>query len=121
MTDRKDSFDAFSSGNVFTRLHTITPLAGAGLEKAAVADDFLACAICQWHHRQLDAAFNAANTLRVPCPSMTKGHARPWVSREPSRGHKASMRHLYDLLFESLPSSSIPQSHHTLIALLSPS
>jgi hypothetical protein len=66
MTSKKDAFDAFTSGDVFTRLHKITPLAGAGLEKAVVADDFLACAICQWHHRQLDADLNAANSLCRP-------------------------------------------------------
>jgi hypothetical protein len=66
MTNKKDAFVAFTSGDVFARLHTITPLAGAGLEKVVVADDFLACAICQWHHRQLDADLNAANSLCRP-------------------------------------------------------
>ena len=66
MTNKKDSFDTLRSGNVFTRLHAITPLAGAELEKVVVADDFLACAICQWHHRQLDADLNAANSLCRP-------------------------------------------------------
>lgn len=65
MTNKKDSFDAFTPGNVSTRLHAITPLAGAELEKVVVADDFLACAICQWHHCELDAALNAVNVLRM--------------------------------------------------------
>lgn len=77
MTSRKDAFDASTSGDVFTRLHTTTPLAGAGLEKVVVADDFLARAICQWHHRQLDADLNAANTLRTASAVHDQGTCHP--------------------------------------------
>lgn len=77
MTNKKDAFDAFSSGDVFARLDAITPLAGVGLEKVVVADDLLACAICQWHHRQLDADLNAANTLRVASAVHDQGTCHP--------------------------------------------
>jgi len=47
MTNKKDAFDTFYRDNVLTKLCAITPLAGAGLEKVVVADDFVVSAICQ--------------------------------------------------------------------------
>ena len=99
MTNKKDSFDTLRSGNVFTRLHAITPLAGAELEKVVVADDFLACAICQWHHCELDAALNAVKVLRMP--SAVHDHPPAHgsaVSRREENIRRASAIHMFSSL-----------------------